>query len=203
MCTGAYRSFQAFDGSCICAPRYEFYDQTLLLSEDDSPIDCQPKVYDRCPTGEVRTANGQCVSTTDFCAAQCPGVGGEFRTTLGLCECNSNVNPDQVCDATCRAQELQLVVNGSTVAVVDPLGNNSYSVNSVLITGLVGHMNCPTGAACRMRPMQATGNGNKGVYAPPVSYVNYLLQNSSTVAFSGRRLLQSTRCPALTTPLSV
>ena len=83
-CLGKNRAFQPGDGYCICSPGYDFVDSNLVVSsENDGSYDCQPVVYNRCLSTEVRTLAGACVNSAGYCVQVCGVTGGSFSATTG------------------------------------------------------------------------------------------------------------------------
>ncbi|XP_064227372.1 uncharacterized protein LOC135272730 isoform X1 [Aotus nancymaae] len=60
--------------------------------------------------GEVRlAATWECVSPQQHdCTSFCHPVGGELSAELGICQCHKYVSAEELCDAQCLAQALQL-----------------------------------------------------------------------------------------------
>ncbi len=111
-CLGVNRVFQPSDGLCICAPGYEFVDETFTKrSQEDGVEPCQPIVYDYCVTGQTRTPDGTCVARS---STQCPSCGNGTGTLIartGVCQCDNFVPLEDVCDAACRAFAPTLSIN--------------------------------------------------------------------------------------------
>jgi len=119
ICNGSHRAFQPSDGSCLCEPGYQYFDENLQESDTDSTIDCQARVYPRCTAGTARNSLGQCVTLNDTtCAALCPSQRGSFVTTTGLCECEVLHDESYYCNATCRLYETK--VPSSLLALPPP-----------------------------------------------------------------------------------
>ncbi|KAK2092926.1 hypothetical protein P7K49_029455 [Saguinus oedipus] len=69
-----------------------------------------PQVAEHCMPGEVRlAATWECVSPQQHdCASSCHPVGGGLSAELGICQCHEYVSAEELCDAQCLAQALQL-----------------------------------------------------------------------------------------------
>ncbi|XP_064227373.1 uncharacterized protein LOC135272730 isoform X2 [Aotus nancymaae] len=68
------------------------------------------QVAKRRMPGEVRlAATWECVSPQQHdCTSFCHPVGGELSAELGICQCHKYVSAEELCDAQCLAQALQL-----------------------------------------------------------------------------------------------
>ncbi|KAG6976791.1 hypothetical protein JG688_00001006 [Phytophthora aleatoria] len=94
----------------------EFYDQDMILrSDEDGDVDCQPIVYDRCSSNQVRSDSGSCVSASGkACDATCNNGTGTYVASLGVCQCDEQPDLDTVCNKKCRDEATQIQVNSST-----------------------------------------------------------------------------------------
>ncbi|XP_077105722.1 uncharacterized protein LOC143764221 isoform X2 [Ranitomeya variabilis] len=104
VCRGLNRSFQEFDGSCICQAGFVFYDnREQQRSDSNSDVDCQPQVEERCSSAEVRlSSTRKCVSPQHHdCTPTCGLQGGELSTELGMCHCLQYVSAEELCDRFC------------------------------------------------------------------------------------------------------
>ncbi|XP_073441079.1 uncharacterized protein [Dendrobates tinctorius] len=104
VCRGLNRSFQEFDGSCICQAGFVFYDnREQQRSDSNSDFDCQPQVEERCSSAEVRlSSTRKCVSPQHHdCTLTCGLQGGELSTELGMCHCLQYVSAEELCDRFC------------------------------------------------------------------------------------------------------
>jgi hypothetical protein len=196
-CNGTNRAFQPSDGSCICAPRYEYYDENLVLSDADSIKDCQPKIYDRCTGSTSRNFRGLCVdnSANAQCVASCPSGTGTFKASLGICECSDNVDENEVCDALCRQNQLRLYIDSNgALTVTNPalVGNQTVSAFSATsVPGLVGTISCLAGSQCRLLTMRTTAEGFLGMYDLSTSFYNSLLGSGNSTTAARRRILST------------
>lgn len=145
-CTGLNRVFQPTDGYCVCAPGFEFVDESFhKLSEEDGVQPCQPIVYDYCVSGQTRGADGTCV-TASTCSS-CPSGEGKLIARTGLCECSGLPSLEDVCNAACRrtAPVVQVNANGSiTITQVDPvtLEVAQATLSITALAGFAGSLQC-------------------------------------------------------------
>jgi hypothetical protein len=130
-CVGQNRIFQPEDGWCVCRPGYEFVDSNLVVSsESDGPYDCQPIVFPRCADSQVRDSNGDCVSSSSYCASMCGPPGGSFILATGTCDCNDSPTLNEICDEDCRDSALQVTCeDASTLVVTDPTTGTKVSLD--------------------------------------------------------------------------
>lgn len=194
-CTGGHRAFQMTDGFCICAPGYVFYDQDLVLrSDEDGDVDCQPIVYNRCGSGQVRTDEGSCVSSSKTsCDSSCNNGTGTYISSVGLCQCTAQADVDTVCDKTCRANAEQIQVNSSTgeLQLYNPVTGEVTTLSNGSTSGVVSQTSCSTGA-CQLQSLTLGSTGVDGTYGVPSS-----LSSSSS---SGRRRL-TTSSSSISNPM--
>ncbi|XP_044133515.1 uncharacterized protein LOC122926200 [Bufo gargarizans] len=104
VCRGLNRSFQEFDGSCICQAGFVFYDnREQQRSDSNSDLDCQPQVAERCSSAEVRlSSTRKCVHPEHHdCTPSCGLQGGELSAELGMCQCLQYVSAEELCDRFC------------------------------------------------------------------------------------------------------
>eukprot|EP01012_Entosiphon_sulcatum_P015939 TRINITY_DN2090_c0_g1_i3.p1 TRINITY_DN2090_c0_g1~~TRINITY_DN2090_c0_g1_i3.p1 ORF type:complete len:4887 (-),score=935.84 TRINITY_DN2090_c0_g1_i3:7-14667(-) len=196
ICNGTHRAFQKSDKSCICEPGYEFYSANRKLSEEDSTLDCQPKIYERCGSGTVRSMMGNCVEyqASDLCAP-CADGRGSVNTMSGLCQCNTVQNEDEVCDKSCRANQVQLCFNpvSSTIEITDPVSGNSVSLSQSIITS--GSTSCSSSeGCCAMHVLKFTSGTFAGMYNLEIEAISSILgatssNSSAATAKSSRRSL--------------
>ena len=161
-CAGLYRAFQPTDGYCICQPGYEWYDESFTKQSGDGDVDCQPVVYPRCGTSQVRDQSGKCVEEGD-CSSQCGAAGGTFVPTSCGCECNSRDVHDDVCDADFpdAAPYIPTTAAGEH-SVCDSTGNCTTVATSD-IDGFHGSVSCISGD-CATHSMDVTSGSFAGVY---------------------------------------
>ncbi|GIQ85737.1 hypothetical protein KIPB_007457, partial [Kipferlia bialata] len=172
-CTGSNRSFQTSDGSCLCYPGYEFYDDSQTLSEGDSVIDCSKVVYERCDNG--RDSNGNCIvtnsdGTTTLCASQCTSGEGTVDTN-GYCVCSDVADPVSVCGTTCLSERTDVSVSadGSTLTFTDPTTGDTTTIDTASDESFFGTLYC-TDSSCSAYPMTNDGtDGYTGAYKVDVS----------------------------------
>jgi hypothetical protein len=146
-CRGKYRSFQATDGFCVCAPSYQFVDELgAILSEEDGEQDCQPAQYARCPPGERRLPSGGCASIDCNAITQCASGSGTYNAAMGLCQCLGLPTLDQICDSACRAAGVQMSIDpvSGKLMTTDPgTGVTTLLDPATDIPGFLGSLACP------------------------------------------------------------
>eukprot|EP00916_Digyalum_oweni_P001658 GHVL01003160.1.p1 GENE.GHVL01003160.1~~GHVL01003160.1.p1 ORF type:complete len:2347 (-),score=554.57 GHVL01003160.1:550-7590(-) len=171
-CMGKFRAFQPQDATCVCQPGYEAYDLNFNpIWEEDSIIDCQPVVRDRCSNEEYREAGGRCTDPTD-CAAACDGGPGKFMFSLGLCQCQKIVNPLIVCDEACRAKQIKATVSANGLVINDPATGETTNLDHLRSDGsLFGSLSCD--------PSLST-TASEGMYDCPIEF-----QQVSKTGFDG------------------
>ncbi|GAB9469615.1 hypothetical protein Gpo141_00006888 [Globisporangium polare] len=199
-CIGSHRAFQMTDGYCICEPGYEFYDQDLILrSDEDGDVDCQPIVYDRCGSNQVRSDSGSCMSvTTVSCDKSCNNGTGTYVSSLGLCQCDKQPDLDLVCDKKCRENSMQLQVNSTTgeLQLYDPVtGAIEALQNADAAQGIVSKVSCTT-SNCQLYSLTIQASGFSGSYDVPSS-----LSGSSSTSAKRRRLTTGTETTSIPNPM--
>lgn len=200
-CVGSHRAFQMTDGYCICEPGYEFYDQDLILrSDEDDDVDCQPIVYDRCGSSQVRSESGSCVSTTKVsCDSTCNNGTGTYVSSLGLCQCDQQPDLDIVCDEACRASSLQMQVNSATgkLQLYDPATGQVESIESASASRrIVSKVLCTTSPSCQLHAISIDATGFSGSYGIPAS-----LPMSTSSDGTRRRRLSSDADQSISNPM--
>lgn len=190
-CIGSHRAFQMTDGYCICEPGYEFYDQDLILrSDEDDDVDCQPIVYDRCGSNQVRSESGSCMSvSTVSCEKSCNNGTGTYVSSLGLCQCDQQPDLDLICDKKCRDSSMQLQVNSTTgeLQLYDPVtGWIEALQNADAAQGIVSKVSCTT-SNCQLHSLTIQASGFSGSYDVPSS-----LSGSTSSSAKRRRLTTDT-----------
>ncbi|ETO67181.1 hypothetical protein F444_15794 [Phytophthora nicotianae P1976] len=171
-CVGSHRAFQMTDGYCICEPGYEFYDQDMILrSDEDGDVDCQPIVYDRCGSNQVRSDSGLCVSASGkACDATCNNGTGTYVASLGVCQCDEQPDLDTVCNKKCRDEATQIQVNSSTgeLQLYDPgTGEVLLLSDEDSTSGLVSKVSCTSGSDCQLHSIAVSSTGFSGSYDLP------------------------------------
>ncbi|KAE9138231.1 hypothetical protein PF007_g1495 [Phytophthora fragariae] len=197
-CVGSHRAFQMTDGYCICEPGYEFYDQDMILrSDEDGDVDCQPIVYDRCSSSQVRSDSGSCVSASGkACDASCNNGTGTYVASLGVCQCDEQPDLDTICNKKCRDDAVQLQVNSSTgeLQLYDPAtGEVSLLSDDGSTSGLVSKVSCTTGSDCQLHSIAVASTGFSGSYDLPSSL--------SDAASRRRRRLTSASSSSIANPM--
>ena len=157
-CVGKNRAFQPGDGYCICSPGYEFVNSNLVVSsEDDGSYDCQPVVYSRCVSTQVRNLDGKCVDANGYCIEVCGVSGGVFSDTTGTCQCNDVIPLSAVCDTACRSS-----------APTMSCGNTSTSTGGhiiVTINGVVSTLSASTFASAGALSCTPIPGGSSAIYS--------------------------------------
>lgn len=85
----------------MCKPGYESTDSGLTTNKN-SGVDCDSKIYERCSGTQETDLYGNCKSSDD-CKKECNGGSGKIQSGLGVCQCDSAVNVDDICNEACRA----------------------------------------------------------------------------------------------------
>ncbi|RLN86843.1 hypothetical protein BBJ28_00010856, partial [Nothophytophthora sp. Chile5] len=196
-CVGSHRAFQMSDGYCICEPGYEFYDQDMILrSDEDGEVDCQPIVYDRCGSNQVRSDSGSCVSSSgSACDASCNNGTGTYVASLGVCQCDDQPDLDTICDKKCREQSTQIQVNSSTgeLQLYDPsTGEVTSLADGDNVSGLVSKVSCALGSDCQLHSVAVSSTGFSGSYDLPA-------QLTDTTSQRRRRLISTSS--SITNPM--
>eukprot|EP00762_Andalucia_godoyi_P006917 ANDGO_08315.mRNA.1 Reticulocyte-binding protein 2 homolog a len=194
-CNGTHRAFQEYDGSCICEPRYVFYSEELTVSQEDSSIDCQPIVFDRCTSLQARTHTGSCVADTYSCSKECVSGGGRINPNTGACECSELQDEDTVCDEACRAKQRLVYYDQSMKMLVqkDPVSGSYSSYNTSSMTGIVQCRSVGIGSSCGFLVTHMYSDGFRGVYDASFSYLDSLLigKRNTSVAVSSTFMTHS------------
>lgn len=198
-CSGNHRAFQMTDGYCICEPGYEFYDQDMILrSDEDGEVDCQPIVYDRCSSSQVRSDSGSCVSASGkACDAACSSGPGTFVASLGVCQCDEQPDLETVCNKKCRDEATQIVVNSSTsqLQLYDPItGKVGPLSDEVNTSGLVSKVSCTSGNDCQLFSIAVASSGFTGSYNIPA-------RSSDGTSQKQRRLTTPAASSSIANPL--
>ena len=169
-CTGENRMFLANDKSCPCKSHFEFIDRSGVSHTQSGLQDCQPVVFDRCPSGQLRSEMGTCVQAED-CSRQCNGGSGVRTPGLGICQCEVVVDVDSVCDAHCRQTTPRALLNGNgNMTITDPLNATAkVSIQLSQMQGLYGRTECYQNQSCKVRFVDSTQRQHIGRYSPPAS----------------------------------
>nr|CCA16646.1 conserved hypothetical protein [Albugo laibachii Nc14] len=171
-CKGSNRAFQRSDGFCTCEPGFEYFENGVSKSDQDSDIDCQPIVYDRCAASQIRADNGSCVSSAKIdCSAVCPEGKGVFLESAGLCECKQQVLVDDVCDAKCRQETVRLHVNATTsqLQLFDPMSKRTSDTSP---SGILAKVSCAQDDDCQLHTLVLEAFGFSGSYDIPSELEN-------------------------------
>ena len=170
-CVGEFRSYQSFDGSCLCIPGYQYFDETGAYNTGDSPKSCIPITYSQCDTGLSRNSLGVCVSAvSSICSSVCGNQGGgTFNIAIGICECNDAKTPlDQVCNSTCRLSAPQVSLNSNGQIIITSNDGSSSLISFDESNGFFGKLNpCPNSTgSCKIYTVISDVDGQKGIYDP-------------------------------------
>lgn len=149
-CLGLNRIYLREVGACVCKSGHVPSDGTL--PDEDSDVDCQKMVFERCETGAELDANGVCRGPSD-CSDQCDGSAGTLEPGLGVCRCENSLTAKEVCDSTCRAKLPQITFNAlGDIEVTDKSTEEILSYHLAALGTLAGGARCqlsdPTG--CRI-----------------------------------------------------
>jgi len=157
-CEGKNRVFQKADGKCVCK---QYFISVMENDEEDSSYDCRPLLHERCSAGYLRDSFGKCVPQ-DSCESECKGGKGKRTPGMGLCECESIVDPDEVCNSTCRANAVKMYISNKGDIVFE----NKTAVNMSALTGVAGEPICNTGNCKLVSMTMDSAGGFKGNYGP-------------------------------------
>lgn len=185
-CVGLYRFYQKYDGSCFCIPTYEFLDNGVYASEVDSSINCEPIKFKTCVTGEKRSANGDCVSTSGrHCKDECgDDSNAEIDEATGLCPCDNLPSQDTICDTTCIESMPQVtILSDGSYNVYDPASDST--INLVFTaSNYLSSVTCDD--ECQVHAVSFTATGIEANYGVPKNFeqdyysqINRRLQISS------------------------
>ena len=179
-CVGKNRSFQPSDGSCTCVPGFAWFDESQMVTEKDSRVDCLPIEYQSCPQG--RNANGDCASRMD-CATICTTGAGTFDPLTGLCDCGFS-SVGQFCDASCQANQPIITISTQGISHTFNGITTTFSTSGILsgnlLTDTRGNNFIKNGDV----KFLAGANGFNGLYNVTASYLSTVFA-SSTVTTSG------------------
>ena len=184
-CIGKFRAFQITSKQCTCIPLYVPADGT---SANDYKADCQPVIFPRCSTSEVRDPSGNCVSIND-CTSACANGKGKRNIETGVCVCEVVDDLETVCDDACRKGSLKISVTYSgEIQMVDPANpSQNVTVPQSALTSLAGNMTCPV-KGCKIASVSLAGkDGFSSNYQPTSSL------SSAYTAKNGKRLLSNGR----------
>eukprot|EP00762_Andalucia_godoyi_P006881 ANDGO_08333.mRNA.1 variant len=215
VCVGQNRIFLPTTGSCLCKPYHVFYDGNLKERDEDSTLDCVPRVYEDCNKYESSrdAVDGSCKSSGSDCS-YCPTKSGKFDRSLGMCACDGTTEADDVCDSVCRASQPTVTYDSTNNQFTLKMSNGTQVTYSA--SHMPGKISCPhsvsSGKTCTVRTLQSLSTGTRGVLAPSLTYLDAALgapltslstssvslqsafasSNLSTTAFSGRNGLITT-----------
>jgi hypothetical protein len=127
-CLGSKREFFKSDSSCRCISGFYQVKYGITGKQDDSILDCEPHVYDTCPTGQIYNYEGKCVAKEN-CATQCRG-SGKYSDKFGVCICDSLDKIDVLCDKSCREAASKVIVTASNITVTNPKNTSETLVLS-------------------------------------------------------------------------
>ena len=163
-CKGKNRAFLPGDSSCRCKPGYEYIENGETQSDANSKVDCQPIVYDRCSSTQVRTEDGQCKDKDD-CSSSCSGSSGTRSPTLGICECASTQQIEKVCNKGCRSSVPTMTVDSNgQIAVYDSSDTEKTSPTTVSASQLSNfnrqYMSCSGDDECNAVSVKFSNTGS-------------------------------------------
>ena len=127
-------------GACVCKTGYVPSDGTD--ADEDSDVDCQKMVYQRCGADQQLDSNGVCRAPTD-CWDECNGEPGAVEPNLGVCRCESSVTAREACGRTCTASRPRVTFTSTGDIKVTEAGEDdkeTYPVEE--LTGLAGRARC-------------------------------------------------------------
>ena len=152
-----------------------------VSSTNDGPFDCQPIVYSRCVAPLIRKQDGSCGTSSD-CRAVCDKNGGTLSPSTGVCLCNNVTSLNQICDANCRNNAVNVTcTSDGNLNVYDPVAKTSKILSASEVSALgAGSISCATGAA--VYSMTVSADGFAGVFG-----LGHALSSLS----NNRRLLSS------------
>ena len=190
-CEGEYRVFQKLDGKCVCK---QYYTSVLDNDEDDSKYDCRPILLNSCDSGYLRNTYGKCVKEND-CTKECKGGTGKITPGIGICECDSIKDVDEVCDYTFRKNTISLTIttkgeisfpNGTTISLLN--------MNTVF-----GDPVCTSGD-CQLTSLSMSSSGGfTADYQPSQTILNQY-QSARRLTDEDMRRFLSTATGSITNP---
>lgn len=137
-CIGLNRVYLTAVGTCVCKSGYVPSDGSS--ADKDSDVDCQKRVYERCPGGRSLDANGVCRGKAD-CAAQCDGVG-TLEAGLGVCRCDGTATAKEICDSTCIKTLRRATFTATGDFQVTDSSNRVTKVRRSRLSSLAGRARC-------------------------------------------------------------
>lgn len=118
-CIGLNRMYLRDVQKCVCKPGFKSTDGTT--TDQDSSVDCEEIIYNRCTDGQEQDQFGVCRDVTD-CTNECDGGSGTIQPSLGVCQCDSAQNTDDVCNPVCRAAAKKIsYTSDGKIQVYDPV----------------------------------------------------------------------------------
>lgn len=178
-CLGENRVFQMADGKCVCK---QYYTSVLENDEDDSKYDCRPLLQEDCASGYLRDTLGNCVAQNS-CDKECRGGSGKRTPGVGMCECASVQDPDQVCNATCRSSALTVTVNTKGRLVFA----NSTVINTTSMQ-IAGEATCDIGG-CKVASLSTTAGYFTANYQPSTTLLKQYARQRRLNEAELRRIL--------------
>ncbi len=197
-CKGKYRAYQVKSAKCLCQPQYEPADG---IGNDDSTTDCQPIIFDRCTSTQIRDPDGKCVEK-DYCPT-CPNGQGTRSPGIGVCECVKVAVLNDVCNDTCRSKSVTLAISYTgAITITDPTSSTNTSISLSSLSTFYGNMSCPT-TSCKIASMSVSqSSGFSANYQPTTSVVNaYKKSKTSSRLLEEGRLLTSASDTGITSPI--
>ncbi len=168
-CYGKNRVFQPEKSNCMCGTSYEPVGGDSFAN---SRGNCQSRVYPICGPGEVYNDKRDCVKEND-CNTQCTeAIGGSVIYNIGLCECNKLVDPDSICDATCRNNLVKYKLDYQNQVVATYTDGSVATVGQGTITGMFGSPVCAS--SCNLYPVGFSSSFFAGDYSMISSVASYI-----------------------------
>eukprot|EP00347_Sterkiella_histriomuscorum_P024400 403331247 len=164
-CIGKNRRFVKSIGACLCETGYKPKDGK---ADSDSVNDCEAKSKSTCADGQEIDIEGNCVASTEaVCKTQCQSGNGTLIEGTGVCTCSSIVDPDQVCNTTCRAKQVKMVMQGSgNLTIYDPISNKTSNIDPTNLKGYIGDFKCleTNTSQCQVYTLGASSTSNDFTY---------------------------------------
>ena len=110
--------------------------------DQDSDVDCQKMVYQRCGADQQLDSNGVCRGPQD-CWDQCNGGYGVVEPNLGVCRCENSVAVKDACGRSCEASRPRVTFTATgDFRVGEPGEDDKETYPLEELTGLAGRARC-------------------------------------------------------------
>ena len=127
-------------GKCICQTGHVPADGSP--ADEDSDVDCQKMVYERCSTDELLDSNGVCRAPTQ-CEDQCDGGQGVVDPGLGVCICDNSLSAKDICDTSCREDMPRIIFTATgAIKVTDLKAEKTRTFPRTSLPQLAGMAKC-------------------------------------------------------------